>query len=169
MDTDALFEELYRDLRRIASARMRGERAGHTLQTTALLSEAYLRLAHTDAARWTDRQHFLRTAARVMRRILIDHGRKHSRRVRLASALETECGIASDGIEFLHVHRAIDELATEHPRQAQVVEFRYILGVPLEEVAQVLGVSSRTVTDDARLGVAWIRRHLARHVPVPKA
>src|SRR5262245_60346210 len=98
MDTDALFEELYRDLRRIASARMRGERAGHTLQTTALLSEAYLRLAHTDAARWTDRQHFLRTAARVMRRILIDHGRKHSRRVRLASALETECGIASDGI-----------------------------------------------------------------------
>lgn len=161
MDTDELFDQLYQELRRIASVRMRGERSGHTLQTTALLNETYLRLAGGDRSRWTDRTHFLASASLVMRRILIDHARRHRRRVRLTSGLESEPGVVPDGTDFVHVDRAIEALAAEHSRQALVIQFRYVLGMSLEDVAEALGVSSRTITDDARLGLAWIRRRLA--------
>lgn len=161
MDTDELFNQLYDDLRRIASVRMRGERPGHTLQTTALLNETYLRLAHRGPAPWADRTHFLATASLAMRRILIDHARKHRRRVRLVSGFETDPSVIPDGTEYLRIDRAIDALSAEYPRQALVLQFRYVLGMSLEDVAKTLQVSSRTITDDARLGLAWVRRRLA--------
>lgn len=161
METDRLFDQLYQDLRRIASIRMRGERAGHTLQTTALLNEAYLRIADRGPVVWADRTHFLATAALAMRRILVDHARKHRRRVRLVTEFELQPGIVADGTDFLHIDRAIEELSQEHSRQALVLQFRYVLGLSVEEVAEAVGVSARTVSDDARLGLAWIRRAIA--------
>lgn len=162
MDTDKLFEQLYQELRRIASIRMRGERSGHTLQTTALLNETYLRIADRGPVEWQDRTHFLATAALAMRRILVDHARKHRRRVRLLSGFELVPGVVEEGTDFVHIDRAIEELAKEHARQALVLQFRYVLGMSVEDVAAAVGVSTRTVSDDARLGLAWVRRYLSQ-------
>lgn len=161
-NTDMLFEELYQELRKIASVRMRGERAGHILQTTALLNETYLRLRSTHAARWENPRHFLAASAIVMRRILIDHARQKNRRVHLQSGFEEAFGTVPDGTEFVHIDRAIEALAAEHSRPALVVQFRYILGISVEEVAQALEVSARTVNEDTRFAMAWIRRFLTR-------
>jgi RNA polymerase sigma factor (TIGR02999 family) len=165
--TEDLFEELYQDLRRMASVRMRGERKGHTLQTTALVNEAYLRMSSSQASGWQSRQHFLAAAALVMRRILVDHARKRNRRVRLISGFEGTDGLVPDGTEFSLISRALEALAREHPRQAFVLELRYILGLGAGEVAEVLEVSSRTVNEDTRFGLAWIRRYLSHRSGVP--
>ena len=161
-NTDSLFEELYQDLRKIAAVRMRGERAGHILQTTALLNETYLRLRSVRAARWESPRHFLAAAALMMRRILIDHARKQNRRVLLQTGLEGPMGVVADGTDFVHIDRAIEALAVEHSRQALAVQFRYILGMPVEEVARALEVTPRTINEDGRFALAWMRRFLSR-------
>ena len=161
METDALFNELYSELRRIASVRMRRERGGHTLQTTALINEAYLRLARINGSAWNDRPHFLATAALAMRRILVDHARRRKRRLVLAPPdAEMSAGLPS-GIDCLDFDLALDALAEEHERASKVLQFRFILGLPAEVTAEALGVSERTVRGDTSLALAWMRRRFA--------
>lgn len=167
MTTDELFEELYRELRKIASARMRGERSGHILQTTALLNEAYVRMSAIQSTRWQNQKHFLATAALVMRRILIDYARRKDRRVRLVSGFEGAEGLVPDGTEFSRIDRALEALGSEHPRQGLVLQLRYVLGLPVDEVASALEVSARTVNEDGRFGLAWMRRYLANSSDLP--
>jgi len=160
MDTDALFEELYAELRKIAACRMRGELRDHTLQTTALINEAYLRLVRVDGERWRDRRHFLATAALAMRHILIEHARKRKRRIRLSSGDAKLDAMMPDPVDLLEFDRALEKLAEEHPRPAEVIQYRYILGLTTEEAGKALGVSERTVRGDARFALAWLRREL---------
>lgn len=161
METDRLFQELYRELRRIAAARMRRERRGHTLQTTALVSEAYLRLSKWDGASWKDRQHFLHTAARVMRHVLIDHARKRKSQLVLAAPdAEMTAGMPSH-ITYLELDEAIDALAVEHSRAAEALQYRYVLGIDVEDTAAALEVSEGTVRNDTRFALAWIRRRFS--------
>jgi RNA polymerase sigma factor (TIGR02999 family) len=161
MDTDALFEELYAELKKIAAIRMRGELREHTLQTTALLHEAYLRLSRADGDRWHDRTHFLATAALTMRRILAEHARRRNRRVSLMAAGLSVGAEIPDTVEYLEFDRALAALAKEHPRPAQVIQYRYILGLAAADTAGALGVSERTVRGDQKLALAWLKRRLA--------
>lgn len=161
METDDLFEELYTELRKIAAQRMRAEARHHTLQTTALINEAYLRLSKVEGSRWSDRKHFLSTAARTMRRVLIDHARRRKRRVSLAGQDPDLLAVIPGPVDFLEFDRALESLGTEHPRSAAAIEYRYILGLTADETAQVLEVSNRTVRGDTSFGLAWLRRQLA--------
>lgn len=160
METDRLFQELYDDLRRIARVRMRGEVRDHTLQTTALIHETYLRLSRIDGQPWRDRNHFLATAALTMRRILIEQARRRKRRIALLSGDPALAGVIPASVDYVEFDRALSELAKEHPRPAQVVEYRFVLGLTAAETASALDISERTVRGDARLGLAWLRRRL---------
>ncbi len=158
-----LYAELYEELRRIASLRMRSERRGHTLQTTALIHEAYLKL-NGKASTWRDRSHFLGTAAVAMRNILRDHARRRKRRLRLLEANpEIDDRLPGD-VEYLDFDRALDQLAKEHERQARAIELRCVLGLDVKETAQELDVSERTVKADTRFAVAWLRARLADYI-----
>lgn len=165
MDTDALFDELYAELRRIAAIRMSGELRDHTLQTTALIHEAYLRLRRVDGERWRDETHFLATAALTMRRILIEHARRRKRRVSLLSADADVDAAIPPSVDYLEFDRALEALAEEHPRPAEVVRYRYVLGLTAEYTAKALGVSERTIRGDQRFALAWLRRRLAEPQP----
>jgi RNA polymerase sigma factor (TIGR02999 family) len=153
------------ELHRIASWHMRKERPDHTLQTTALVNEAYLRLLGSEPIEWNDRSHFLAMASRAMRQILIDYARARGsqkrgggRKVDLESA-----GLSLDPVDdtVLDVDAALQELAAIAPRQAQLVELRFFGGLSLERVGEVLGLSERTVDKDWALARAWLRRRLS--------
>lgn len=161
MDTDALFRELYPELRKIASIRMRGERRGHTLQTTALINEAYLKLSRANGHAWRDRTHFLASAALAMRRILVDHARRHKRRILMLATDGPLAAKLPSGVDYLTFDRALDALAEEHPRPASAIQYRYILGLTVEDTAHALDVCERTIRGDTRLALAWLRRRLA--------
>ena len=166
-DPDALDELLplvYAELRRLAAGYMRSERAEHTLQPTALVHEAYLRLLG-DRADWADRRHFLATAARAMRRILVEHARARGRKKRGGgferTPLEDELiGQAPPGTNLLALDAALDQLAVQDPRKAQVVELLSFGGLTAEEAGNVLGVASRTVERDWKFARAWLLRAL---------
>lgn len=158
---------VYQELRRLAGRFLRREqRPGHTLQTTALAHEAYLRLANQRREHWLDRAGFCAAAAQAIRRILIDHARRRARRKRGgpgaqrvhldAAVLET----ASSVIDVLALDEALSRLAGLAPRQARVVELRYFGGLTDDETAAVLGVSRRTVQTDWRGARAWLYREL---------
>jgi RNA polymerase sigma factor (TIGR02999 family) len=164
-DVDALLAAIYDDLRRLASHQMAGERAGHTLDPTALANEAYLRLIDQRSTDWRDRLHFFAVAARVIRRILIDHARSRGaakrggRLVRtpiedLEHALPDRFGGA--GLEVLSVDEALGELAEIDPRQAQIVELRFFGGLSNDEVAEYLAISPRSVDRDWACAKAWL-------------
>ena len=162
---DRLTPLVYDEIRRIAHRYVQREREGQTLQTTALVNEAYLRLAGSANIAWQNRAHFYAVTAQVMRRILIDHARrrqyvKHggeSERVPFEVAI-SEVGLMSQprAAELLALDEALDELARLDPRKSRVVELRYFGGLSLEETAKVLEVSLMTVRRDWRAAKAWL-------------
>jgi len=166
---EAAFRELVPavedELRRIATRLMRKERSGHTLQTTALVNEAYLRLVDQDHVDWRNRAHFVGIAARIMRQILIDHGRRAQRRKRGGGqpgiSLD-EALLVSDEKSgaLLALDEALTRLGSFDTRKAQVVELRYFGGLSVEETAEVLQVHHNTVIRDWALAKAWLRKEL---------
>lgn len=163
---DEFMEAVYPELRRLAYKYFRDERAGHTLQPTALVHEAYIRLVDQTQVGWEGRSHFLAIAAKVMRRILIDHarGRARQRRVgdRKVAALDSEIMPTEfTEHELLEINDAIEKLAALDARQAQVVEMRFFGGMTVEEVATAIGVSKRTIEDDWKHAKAWLKLALA--------
>jgi RNA polymerase sigma factor (TIGR02999 family) len=166
---DHLFEAVYDPLRRLAGHYLRGERLGHTLQPTALVHEAYLKLVDQSRVDWKGRSHFFAVGARAMRRILIDHARTRKRAKRGGDWLRvTLTGLAGSPLEgdldpaqLLELHAALEKLAELDERQARVVELRYFAGLKMSEVAEVLGVSKRTADSDWARARAWLERELA--------
>lgn len=171
-DADAfarLVPLVHAELRRIARRQMRGERAGHTLQTTALVNEAYLRLSDLSRMQWQDRHHFFAMASRMMRRALVDYAR--SRRVQKRGGgielapFEDAAAVAVDRrVDIVRLDDALKALAGEHPRQAAVVEMRYFGGFSVAEVADALDVSVETVARDWRYARLWLLRELRQSV-----
>lgn len=156
---------VYEQLRALAGAYFRRESPGHTLQPTALVNEAYLKLVDQDRVTLQGRSHFFALSAQVMRRILVDYAR-HKRRGKRGGrhariTLDEAVALSPQKDEdVLALDEALSQLAAVYPRQAQVVELRFFGGLQLEEVAEVLGVSRRTVAGDWRLAKAWLRRAL---------
>jgi len=161
-----LFEHVYNDLHRVASDLMHLQRVDHTLQPTAIVHEAYLRLVDQTRTDWQDRAHFFRTAARAMRQILVNHERNRSaakrggggQKVTLSDKLAV--GTKKD-VAVLELDEALTRLAKLDERMAQVVELRVFAGMTVVEAAYVLGVSERTVHEDWRVAKIWLRRELS--------
>ncbi len=156
---------VYKELRRLAAYYLRNERIGHTLQPTALVHEVYLRLVGQQQADWQNRAQFMAVAAQLMRRILVDHARQRraaKRGVPVALGLEGfGQGAAAGGLEeVLAVDEALTRLSQFDPQQCRVVEMRYFGGLTVEEIAEVLGVSPRTVDRDWAMAKAWLRAEL---------
>ncbi len=161
---DRLMELVYPDLRRIARAHFREERRERLLQPTALVNEAYLRLVAHREHNWRNRAHFFGAAAQLMRRILIERARARMADKRAGGEpepLDEALGL-SDGrpLELLALDEALAELARISPRQAQVVEMRYFGGLTVEEAAEALGLTARTIDRDWAVARAWLRRCL---------
>lgn len=155
---------VYDQLRRIAHRYVQRERDGHTLQTSALINEAYLRLADQEVA-WQNRSHFFAVTARVMRHILIDHARrrryaKHGGEARQVPIEEASAMSLERAAELIALEEALDELAKLDQRKSRVVELRYFGGLSLEETAEVLDISLMTVRRDWRAAKAWLYRQL---------
>ena len=141
---DQLVPIVYEELRRLAHHYMRGEREGHTLQTTALVNEVYLRLAGIDSMRWRDRAHFFAMAATLMRRVLVDYARQRAREKRGAGVSVT----------------SLDENAAVDPQQSRVVELRFFAGLSVKETAEALGISPATVKRDWATAKLWLYNEL---------
>jgi RNA polymerase sigma factor (TIGR02999 family) len=162
---DDLVPLVYRQLRRQAAAYLRRERHDHTLQPTALVHEAYLRLAGQDRVAWQNRAHFFGIAANIMRRILVDHARERQAAKRpgagLRVALDDRVGATLPvDCEVLLLDQALHELMRVDARQAQIVELRYFGGMSEQEVGQVLSVSRATVTREWQTARAWLFRRM---------
>ena len=161
-----LLASVYVDLKRMAAACLRRERPDHTLQATALVHEAYLKMVGRPAMQWVDRGHFFAVAAQIMRRILADHGR-HRRALKRGAGCATLCfddsriGGSEGGFRFADLDEALTRLATFAPRQAQVVELRFFGGMTEEEIAAHLAVCARTVKRDWIVAKAWLYGALA--------
>lgn len=158
---------VYDELRRIAAGYLRGERSGHTLQSTALVHEAYVRLVDADVD-WQDRAHFFALAARTMRRILVDHAEARGAAKRggglVAVTLHEEIPAASDAdgsTDLLALDAALNKLAALDPRHASVVELHYFGGLTYAEIAETLGLSTSTLDRSLRLAKAWLASELA--------
>ncbi|MGB9233321.1 MAG: sigma-70 family RNA polymerase sigma factor [Terriglobales bacterium] len=156
-----LIPVVYAELRRLAGSYMRRERVDHTLQATALVHEAYLKLVEQRSVNWQGRAHFFGVAAQIMRRILIDYARGHSREKRGGEQKKVSlddvfvfCEQQAD--ELLAVDDSLNRLAEIDPRQARVVELRFFGGLSVEEAAEVLGVSPKTVKRDWSVAKAWL-------------
>jgi RNA polymerase sigma-70 factor, ECF subfamily len=163
---DRLMPLVYTELRQLAHRYMRRERPGHTMQTTALIHEAYLRLVDQNQVRWQHQAHFFGIAARLMRQILIEHARSHTR-VKRGGGVGTisldEAAVVSQmrAMELLALDDALERLATIDPRKSQVVELRFFGGLSVEEAAQVLNIAPNTVLRDWRMAKAWLRREIS--------
>jgi RNA polymerase sigma factor (TIGR02999 family) len=158
---DRLFPILYGELRLQARRYMRRERRSHTLQPSALVHEAYLRLAGAPDPDWHDRSHFFAFAARVMRQVLVDHARRKRAAKREGQHVTLDDADASAApLELLDLESALTELALLDPRQARVVELRFFGGLDVEETADVLGLSSRTVKREWQTARAWLQHRL---------
>jgi|SRR5688572_12241465 len=158
------------ELRRLARGYMSRERGEHTLQTTALVNEAFLRLTDARRVRWQDRAHFLGISARLMRRVLVDHARSRGYRKRGGGAQRVtldEGLVASPdpGLDVLALDRALDALAELDARKSKVIELRFFGGLSVEETAEVLHVSPDTVKRDWRLAKLWLLRELEGETP----
>ena len=163
---DKLMPLVYAELRRRAAAYLNRERKDHTLQPTALVHEAYLRLIGQDRVVWQNRAHFYGVAAQTMRRILVDHARGHRRDKRFGAvarvALDDRIGVTQPrDCELLLLDRALDELAVLDRRQARIVELRYFGGLTEAEIASVLAVSRSTVTREWLIAKGWLFRRIA--------
>jgi RNA polymerase sigma-70 factor (ECF subfamily) len=152
---------VYDELRRIARRYMARERTGHTLQTTALVNEAYLKLARHQAVQLKDRVHFFALAAQAMRLLLVDHARRRGRVKRGGAqgclSIDEEAAASSDkGVDVLALHDALDRLAAIDPRKSQLVELRYFGGLNVEEIAEALGIAPITVKREWAKAKAWL-------------
>jgi RNA polymerase sigma factor (TIGR02999 family) len=166
---DRLLPLVYADLRRVAARQLRSERAGHTLQPTALVHEVFIRLVDQRHVDWQNRAHFFGVAAQVMRRILVDHARrrgasKRGEGVRCVSIDDAQDVAASDGMPVLALDHALERLEAVDTDLAKVVELRAFGGLTIEEVAHVLGVSPSTAKRDWRTAKAWLNRELGSEV-----
>jgi RNA polymerase sigma factor (TIGR02999 family) len=164
---DDLLPLVYRELKRWAAAYLRHERPDHTLQPTALVHEAFLRLVGQDHVAWQNRGHFFGIAAQKMRRILVDHARAHQRKKRPGAAMRFACdeGVAITeprDCELLLLDRALDDLSAHDPLQGRIVELRYFGGLTEQEVADVLALSRATVTREWQTARAWLYRRMTR-------
>lgn len=163
----ALLPLVHAELRRLARRHMAGERPGHVLQATALVNEVYLRLLDVRRLQWQDRAHFFAMAARLMRRILVDHARAQ-KNLKRGGALhrvtfDSDLPVTSDTPdELLAIDDALQALAAEHERKARVVELRFYGGLSVEETAEALGVSPETVMRDWKFARSWLLRELSR-------
>jgi RNA polymerase sigma factor (TIGR02999 family) len=163
---DQLLPIVYAELRRLASAQLRGERAGHTLQTTALVHEAYVRLVGSEVA-WEGSGHFMRVAARAMRRVLVDHARKRQSGKRGGGGVPLDLD-SLEGVlpghsrpeELIELDEALERLIALEERKGRAVELHYFGGLSYEEVAEALGVSPATVHRDLRMARAWLLKEL---------
>ena len=156
---------VYDELRRLAHRHMEGQRPGHTLQTTALVNEAYLRLADQTNRRWQNRAHFFAVAARAMRQILVSYARTQQAQKRGGGALKVELDEAAlisraESKEIVDLHEALERLATLDSRKAQVVELKYFGGLNYEEMAEVLKISRVTVRRDWEFAKVWLYTEL---------
>ena len=163
---DELYPLVYDELHRLARRYMSRERKGHTLQTTALINEAYVRIVDQKNVHWANRSHFFAISAQIMRRILIDHARRHGYAKRGGGAQQVsldEAAVVTSGIgsELLRLDEALKTLADMDPRRSQVVELRYFGGLNNEEIAGVLHVSENTVTRDWNMARAWLHQQLS--------
>src|SRR5688572_10237607 len=163
---EKLMPLVYNELRRLASNYLRRERAGHTVQPTALVNEAYLKLIDQRNAKWQNRAHFFGISAQLMRRILVDHARQHqavkrggSNQQRL-SITSAEQFAKQPEVDLLALNEALDELARIDPQQGRIVELKFFGGLSIDETAEVLGVSHATVERDWKMARAWLRRQL---------
>ena len=160
---------VYAELRRIAARQLRSERVGHTLQPTALVHEVYLRIVDQRHVDWQSRAHFFGVAAQVMRRILVDHARRHSAAkrgegVRCVSIDDAQDVPASGEIPILALDHALDRLGKVDSELAKIVELRAFGGLTIEEAAHVLNVSPSTVKRDWRTAKAWLTRELGSDI-----
>lgn len=160
-----MLNRLYVDLRRLAGQYLRRERADHTLQPTALVHEAYLRLAAQDRVRWRNRNHFIGVTAQLMRRILVDHaratdaGKRGGQATRVA--LDDQIAApAAAGVDVLDLDRALTSLAEVDARQAQVVDLRYFGGLSIDETADAMQLSPATIKREWQMARAWLVREL---------
>lgn len=163
---ERLMPLVYSELRRLAANYLRRERQNHTLQPTALVNEAYLKLVDQKGARWQNRAQFYGVAAQLMRRILVDHAR-HRQAAKRGGSDQQRLSITSAGdlgekpdLDLLALHEAMEELKTFDPQQERVVELRFFGGLSIEEVAEVLGIGHATVERDWKMARAWLRRKL---------
>jgi RNA polymerase sigma-70 factor, ECF subfamily len=163
---DELIVQVYDELRRLAAGYLRRERADHTLQPTALVHEAYMRLAAQEGVDWRNREHFVGVAAEMMRRVLVDHARGHRRDKRgggLKLPLTEADGFAEGEAEHLvALDEALKRLARRHPQKSRVVELRFFGGLSIEETARILEVSDSTVERDWKFARAWLAREMDR-------
>lgn len=163
-----LFPIVYDELRRLAASALRRERADHTLQPTALVHEAFLRLVDVPEDRWNDRGHFVAIASRAMRRILVDHARSRKALKRGHAEIRVpldDVDVASSesgGVDLVALDEALGRLAALDERQARIVELRFFGGLTVEETAALIGSSARTVKRDWHMARAWLKRELAR-------
>ena len=162
---DQLVPLVHGELRRLARSYMRGERHGHTLQTTALINEAYLRLVDQKNVRWQNRAHFLAIAAQLMRRILVDYARRRQYRKRGGGALQVSLAAAESlsderTPDLVALDEALVSLAEMDPRRSQVVELRFFGGLNIEETAEILKVSPTTVERDWTTAKAWLYQRI---------
>ena len=167
---DELLPLVYEELRGLAAVYLRREGAGHTLQPTALVHEAYVKLVDETRAGWNGRTHFKAVAAKAMYRVLVDHARARGRRKRGRGwqrvALDDAFALTdTNPLEVLALHEALEAMRRLDARQAEVVELLILGGLSSEEAAQVLGVSQRTVERDWKMGRAWLRRELGQEAP----
>ncbi|MDX6559612.1 MAG: hypothetical protein QOF72_2661, partial [Blastocatellia bacterium] len=166
---DKLYPLVYNELRRMAHGYLRRERKGHTLQTTALINEAYLRLVDQKYVHWANRSHFFGISAQIMRRILIDHARRYDYAKRGGGAqrisLDEVAVVAKERARsLLMLDEALKTLAKIDPRRSEVVELRYFGGLNNEEIARVLKISENTVTRDWNMARAWLYQELSGSV-----
>lgn len=165
---DALMDAVYGELRRMARGHLRRERFDHSLPPTALVHEAYVKLVDQRRVRWQNRAHFFAIAARVMRRILIDHARRHASTKRGRGAtftlVDVDATLDPPGVDVLALDVALEKLATIDPRQSQLVELRFFGGLTVEETASVLKVAPITVKRDWALARTWLYREMQGRV-----
>lgn len=164
---DKLLPIVEAELHRLAHRHMSRERPDHTLQTTALVNEAYLRLIEQKRVNWQNRAHFFGIAAQLMRRILVDHARSHARAKRgggvaPVSLNETAVVFEERSAELIALDDALADLAATDPRRSRVVELRYFGGLSNEEAAEVLGISPNTVMRDWKMAKAWLYREIRK-------
>jgi RNA polymerase sigma-70 factor (ECF subfamily) len=164
-----ILPHIYDELRRLAGSYLRRERSDHTLQPTALVHEAYMKLIDQNRVKWQNRAHFFGIAAQVMRRILMDHARKHTAEKRGGDAevlpIEEEILVVSHdrSAELVALDDALDELARVDPEKAKIVELRYFGGLSIEETAEVMGVSVPTVNRHWKMAKAWLYSELSNN------
>ena len=163
---EKLFPLVQPELHRLAHHYMSRERAGHTLQTTAILNEAYLRLVDSTKPVWQGRTHFIAAAARLMRRVMVDHARERHSLKRGGGALKVtldEAALVTEtrSEELLALDEALETLAAQDPRKSQIVELRYFGGLTVEETAEFLKLSHRTVEREWTMAKAWLYRALS--------